>query len=635
VIPNRRIRSSLLSLVLTFALLSVSGPVSHADESGRYEPPVVIATRNSLPRDGDTSQGDRTVRYAVSLARAADHLVEVQMEIAPGAPTRDIQLPVWNALYQVRDFAQYVTWVRAKAASGDTLQVRQLDKTTWRVNGAEHGVRVEYEIVADQGGPYGAQLNSAHAFLNLAEILMYVPDLRRSSVSVRFTDVPANWRTATALASRSANEFSASNYDRLVDGPVEIGFFKDAAFDVDSTHVRVVIDADPADYDMAKIVPMVKSIVKAEISWMDDRPMDHYLFIYHFPRGAGEGGMEHAYSTAIDLDARILRSKPEYLADVTAHEFFHLWNVKRIRPQSLEPIDYTRENYTSALWFSEGVTSTVAPYMLLRAGLMDEPQYLKELGDAIGALQHRPAHLTQSAEESSLDAWLEKYPYYFAPQRSISYYNKGEILGVMLDLQVREISHGQACLRDVFHWMNEHYAKRGKFFPDSEGVRQSAESVSHGDLHWFFQKYVAGTQEIPYDDFFKTVGLRLDQVKTIVADPAFRVVRSFDGPLTVLSVQAGSAAAQAGLTAGDYVLELNGDPVRRSLQEQLSGMKPGEQIHVKTRNGAGDHDLVWTLGSREEVEFELKDVDNVTPQQRARRTAWLAGEDQKPGDAHR
>jgi predicted metalloprotease with PDZ domain len=543
-------------------------------------------------------------------------------------------LPVWNALYQVRDFAQYVNWVRARSLAGIALPVRQLDKTTWRIDGAGHGLEVEYEILANLPGPYGAQLNSAHAFFNFAEILMYVPELRRSPAMVRFADGPANWKLASALASPSPGEFTAPNYDQLVDGPIEMGSFQQAAFDTDGTHVQIVVDADPADYDMAKLVPMVKAIVHAEISWMNDRSMDHYVFIYHFPRGAGEGGMEHAYSTAISLDAQLLRSNPEYLADVTAHEFFHLWNVKRIRPQSLEPIDYTRENYTPALWFSEGVTSTVAPYMLVRAGLMDEKPYLKELGDAIGALQHRPAHLTQSAEESSMDAWLEKYPYYFSPERSISYYNKGEILGVLLDLKLREVSHGAASLRDLFHWMNDHYTKQGIFFPDSDGVRQAAETVSGGDLRSFFQKYVSSTDEIPYDDFLKTVGLRLDRVKTTVADPGFHAVRSFDSPPTVLSVQSDGPAARAGLAVGDSILQINGEPVRRSVQEQTSELRPGEEMHVKTRNRAGEHDLVWILGSRQEVEFELKDVDNVTPQQRARRTAWLAGEDEKVGQAH-
>ena len=150
--------------------------------------------------------------------------------------------------------------------------------------------------------------------------------------------------------------------------------------------------------------------------------------------------MEHAYSTAIDISANRLAENPQSLGDLTAHEFFHLWNVKRIRPQSLEPVDYTKENYTRALWFSEGVTTTAGNIIRARAGLLDDARNLKGLADEIAELQRRPAHLTQSVEESSLDAWLEKYDYYRLPARSISYYNKGYLLGVLLDLQVREAS---------------------------------------------------------------------------------------------------------------------------------------------------------------------------------------------------
>src|SRR5262249_31927234 len=159
------------------------------------------------------------------------------------------------------------------------------------------------------------------------------------------------------------------------------------------------------------------------------------------PRGPAGGGMEHAYSTAIDLRADSIRASSAELTGVTSHEFFHLWNVKRIRPQTLEPVDYTKENFTRALWFSEGVTSTAEGIIQLRAGLPDEPGYLNRPSAEIPELESRPAHLTQSAEESSLDAWLEGNQYYRRPERSISYYNKGELLGITLDLAMRDASH--------------------------------------------------------------------------------------------------------------------------------------------------------------------------------------------------
>ena len=162
---------------------------------------------------------------------------------------------------------------------------------------------------------------------------------------------------------------------------------------------------------------------------MNDRPFESYVFFYHFPVGRAVA----AWSTPMARRSRSrghIKESQDWFNDVSAHEFFHLWNVKRIRPQTLEPVDYTKENYTRALWFSEGVTSTVQGYILLQAGLLDERRYLQRLGDQITTLQQRSAHKTQSAEESSLDAWLEKYTYYREPDRSISYYNKGELLGV-------------------------------------------------------------------------------------------------------------------------------------------------------------------------------------------------------------
>ena len=341
------------------------------------------------------------VRYIISLANRADHRVRVTILLNPGAPERDLQLPVWNALYQVRDFSQNVNRVTAKSAAGQSIAVHNVDKTTWHLSGLAQGAEVDYEIVADQSGPFGAQLNPHHAFFNLAEILMYTVGDRNSPAELSFTEVPAGWRIATALPS-SGEGFAALDYDRMADSPVEIGAFQESDFDHGGAHYRVIVDADPADYDMQQIVPMLRSLVSAATAWMDDQPFRTYLFLYHFPRGPGGGGMEHADSTAIDVSAGRLAENPESLADVTAHEFFHLWNVKRIRPQSLEPIDYTKENYTRALWFSEGATTTAGNIVLLRAGLLDEARYLKGIAGEIAELDRRPAHLTQSVEESTL-----------------------------------------------------------------------------------------------------------------------------------------------------------------------------------------------------------------------------------------
>ncbi|MGA3349738.1 MAG: PDZ domain-containing protein [Candidatus Sulfotelmatobacter sp.] len=569
------------------------------------------------------------IDYTISLVNPEQHLVEVQIVLPEGAAQRELQLPVWNALYQIRDFSQYINWMRAKDHAGKAISIHELDKSCWQLSGAANGAVVEYQIYLDSPGPFGAQLSSHHAFFNLAQLLLYPVNARAESMTLHFNQIPNGWRVATPLAAASHGSFSAENYDRLVDSPVEIGMFSESDFTEGGAHYRVVVDANASDYDKKKIDAMLQKVVASATGWMKDRPFDNYMFLYHFPHGSAEGGMEHAFSTAIDINADVIAADPDVLASITAHEFFHLWNVKRIRPQTLEPVDYTKENYTRALWFSEGCTSTAADIIELRGGLMDESQFERVLASGIAELERRSAHLTQSAEESSLDAWLEGFAYYRRADRSISYYNKGELLGVMLDLVVREASHGQASLREVFQWMNENYAKKGRFFPDSDGVREAAEAVSHADLGWFFAKYVAGTEEIPWNDFFRSVGLQVVEQKSATADPGFSASRNFDSPMKVDAITAGSEAERAGLQVGDVILEINGKSPGQEATEQLASLNEGDTITVKIRGRReAERELQWKVGGREEKTYEMKDLENITAEQQARRTAWLKGEAQ-------
>lgn len=589
---------------------------------------LILCCQIALLLSPALAQSQPQISCAIALTNPEQHLAEIQIILPPGPAVRELQLPVWNALYQVRDFAQYVRWIRAKDRAGNALAVRQLDHSRWQIRGSGSGVVVEYQIYINSFGPFGAQLNAHHAFFNLAQILMYAAGARNVPLAVHFTQVPAAWHVATPLQSADGG-FVADNYDRLVDSPVEISSFHEEDFDESGGHFRVIIDADSADYDPQQLVAALHKIVAAAISWMNDRPFDTYTFFYHFPHGPAGGGMEHAYSTAIDISAEQLKHNLIALTGVTAHEFFHLWNVKRIRPQTLEPIDYTKENYTRALWFSEGVTSTAEGLIQLRAGLLDEKQYLYRLGEEISELENRPAHLTQSAEESSLDAWLEGYGYYRLPERSISYYNKGELLGIMLDLAVRESSHGRASLREVLEWMNANYAKKGRFFDDSNGVREAAEAVSHSDLTSFFAKYVAGRDEIPWNDFLRSVGLRVESVTVALPDPGFLASSNFDGPMSVTAITSGSEAEHAGLQIGDTITEFQDKAVGGDSRQWLARLAPGDTLSVKVRSRQGaERELKWKIGSRQEISYVVQDLDQVTPEQRSRRSAWLKAEAQ-------
>jgi predicted metalloprotease with PDZ domain len=224
---------------------------------------------------------------------------------------------------------------------------------------------------------------------------------------------------------------------------------------------------------------------------------------------------------------------------------------------------------------------------------------------------------------------LEGYPYYRRPDRSISYYNKGELLGVILDLQIREVTHGKDSLRELFQWMNDNYAKKDKSFSDMEGVQEAAAALTHTDMAPFFEKYVRGTEEIPWDDFFRGVGLKVEEGRNTMPDAGFVASRNFDEPMTVSQVSAGGGAERAGLRVGDVILEINGDNVGQESSDLLDGLASGDTLRMKVQSThAGEHELKWKVGSREQTTYRLEDLESISPEQRARRAAWLRGEAQ-------
>jgi predicted metalloprotease with PDZ domain len=469
-------------------------------------------------------------------------------------------------------------------------------------------------------------------------VLMYAPSLRSEPVSLRLLDVPAGWglRDVHVLGGADPGKVEqvvgvAHNYDELADSPAEIGTFRQSEFQQDGAAYHVVVDGDPADYDMAKLDALLGRIAHAAVDWMQDRPYEEYTFLLHLPHGPGGGGMEHAYGTALELNADRMRASLLPLASLSAHEFFHLWNVKRIRPQSLEPIDYQHENDTRALWFSEGVTSTVGNILLVRAGLVDERVYLQHVSEQITELQRRPAHRWQSAEDSSLDAWFEGDANYRSPERSISYYNKGEVLGVLLDLRIRQMTQGERSLRDLLQWMNLHYAKQHRFFPDSQGVEEAAEAVAGKSFAEFFRDYVSGVKEIPYDEFFQFVGLRVVSQTVPVGSAGFTTTANLGGQPEVVQVDPNSNAHRAGIAAGDRVIAIDGEPADASLDDRLSQVLPGTTVKLRLENRKGQRNVKLHLGLRAQTTYKLQDVPSVSQEQRAHRRAWIAGDDEIRG----
>jgi predicted metalloprotease with PDZ domain len=566
-----------------------------------------------------------TIEYKVSLAHPEKHAFQVVMRVPVSADQRDlvVALPAWNALYQVRDFAYRVRDVRiGKAEAGAAAAVPyKLDKQTWRIPAAAAvagSIEIAYSISWDEAGPFKSQLNTHHAFVNFAEVLMYVPDRRAENIEVRFADLPSDWRSITELPSGSAaNSFTAESYDKLVDAPVEVGKFEEFEFDNGGAHFRVAVDS--REWNRATLEDSLKRITGYEVKLMGGPPFKEYTFFFHigtYP-DAGGGGMEHANCTAIG------GTSVEMVSAIAAHEFFHAWNVKRIRPQSLEPVDYTKEQYSRALWFAEGVTSTYGSFTLERSGIWTKDKWYADLAQQICELQSRSARKWQSVEESSLDTWFDKYDAYNLADRSISYYNKGQLIGDMLDLAIRDATENHKSLDDVLRSLNES-AKQGKFYDESAGIRAVVEEVSGASFEDFFRRYVSGLDEIPYDKFLAHAGLALKSESRKSADPGFFVGRSPEGP-AVVSVTPGSAAQTAGLHVDDILVELNGAPISGRISAWMRERTPGETIKVKVRRDGEERELSFAVGSREENHCTVVEVAHPTEKQLRIRAGLLRG----------
>lgn len=576
--------------------------------------------------------------YFVSLADNADHLAHVSIRFPQASGSILLNMPVWNALYQVRDFAAHVENVRALDASGSPVAVVHTRTSEWQITAPGPCVVVDYDVHLEVSGPFGAQINADHGFFNWAMVLMYAPATRSQDMSVQLLDVPAAWalHDVHVMGEAPAGKVdqvigTAHGYDELADSPAEVGVFQQFDFQQDGAFYHIVVHASPGDYDTAKLEDILRRITHAAVDWMADRPFNDYTFLYHFPHGYGAGGMEHAFGTAIDVNGDRLGSSMMPVASISSHEFVHLWNVKRIRPQSLEPIDYQSAMDTPALWFSEGVTSTVGDMLLARAGLFSERQYIDRIGAEINELRSRPAHRWQSAEESSLDAWFEGNAFYRTPGRSISYYNKGEVLGVLLDLRIRQLTDGRKSLRDLFQWMNDNYAKKGLFFPDSDGVQQAAEAITGQSFAEFFHDYVAGVSELPYNEYFNFVGLQLAEMTGLYSTPGFTTTTNLGGQPEVATVADGSEAQRAGVAIGDRILEVNGKPAEANLDDQLSRMREGSRVKLRVSNRHAQRSIKLKLKSRQEQIYILQDVPAIAPDQRAHRAAWIHGDDENGG----
>ncbi|MBA2340026.1 MAG: M61 family metallopeptidase, partial [Pyrinomonadaceae bacterium] len=534
--------------------------------------------------------------------------------------------------YLIREYARHVQdFAATDATSRRELQWRKTNKNTWRVqlsNARE--LRATYSVYADELTVRTNELNDNHAFWNNAALLMYVDKQLGAPATLRVVPF-GNWKVATGLpmVAGQANTFRAENFDVLYDSPVEVGRFRTLEFAVRNVAHRIVIDGE-GNYDAEALRRDVQRIVETATAMMGDIPYRDYTFILHL-RPTGGGGLEHLNSNALIWSRFRFRPDSDYhdFLSLVAHEYFHLWNVKRIRPDALGPFDYTSENYTRLLWVAEGLTSYYENILLRRAGLIADRDYLNTLATAMQDLQNMPGRLEMSLEEASFDAWIK---YYRRDENSVnsqvSYYDKGAIVGALLDLEIRKRTTGARSLDDVMRLLYNDYAKRNRNYTP-EDFQRACEQIAGASLDEFFRAYVRGRAELPYNTFLETVGLRLDTTGGTTR-PASE--RAFLGAtldqqsdrLLITNVRAGTPAYDQGLNANDQIIALDGARVNRdSFNARLEEKRPGDEIVLTIFRFDDLRTMRLKLGARAEGTYRILAAEAANETQKTQYQKWL------------
>ncbi len=601
--------------------------------------PLVVAAQTAAPE----------ISFTVAMPRPHTHLFEVQVAVkrsSDGPQEESLLMPVWTpGSYLVREFARHVQDFAATTGSGQPLKWEKINKNTWRVvTGGSRDWQATYRVYANELSVRTSELNSSHAFWNNANILMYIDGFLKSPSTVRVL-APDVWKVATGLPAvpGQKNTFRAENFDVLYDSPFEVSNFKTLVFNVKGIPHRIVIDGD-GNYNPERMRLDVQKIVETQVEMMGGEiPYRDYTFILHLRNNAG-GGLEHANSTAlgyprfgfrIQTGDRTTSASPtatgtperDYrgFLSLVSHEFFHLWNVKRIRPDVLGPFDYTQENYTKLLWVAEGITDYYADLLLRRAGLITENEFLTATARSIQTLQNTPGRMEQSVEDSSFDTWIKFYrPDENTINSQISYYDKGAILGLLLDLEIRKRSNNAKSLDDVLRYLYTEFFKKSRNYGPAD-FQKASELVAGSSLEDFFRKYVRGTDELDYNAAFEAAGLRLDTgVGSVERVYLGADVVQEEDRLVVRRVYAGSPAYDQGLNSGDQIVALDNMRVTRDFfTARIADKKPGDLINLTIFRFDDLSSLPIKLGGRREGTYRILPLPNQTEAQKRVYKSWL------------
>ncbi len=613
---------------------------------------LIFSATSVIPTVAQEKELSR-ITYRLAMTRPASHLFEVSIEVETenGFPseTLEFQMPRWApGRYAVFDFAKNVQEFRASLACLPDKECREgnppivrTDNQTWQVDVRNaRSVTVGYKVFGNDLSGTFSQLDTRHATINGGSVFMYLVGHKQRPVTLEI-DPPANWRIVNGrMGSQDQRVWQFPNYDILMDTPTEVApDWTIDEFKIDGKTYRVVVHSFGNEGGTRPaFVREVEKIVRTELAMWGPPDLDSYTFLIHFANDdQSSDGMEHLTSTQI-IDSGELANVNSYYStlDTVAHEFFHVWNVKRLRPVELGPWDFTRPLNTRAMWIAEGLTNYYGHLMQRRAGTWEDEQFWSTLAGYIGSIENAPGRKLMSAEDSSISAAFIDGAVHAQrtnlANTSFSYYNKGETIGLVLDLLIRGKTKGRASLDDVMRRMydefylkspNATYYLRGRGYTSEDFERVTSE-VAGSDMSDFFRRYVRSVETLPYDEAFAYVGLRL--MREPDGEPLTAGITAGGAtPLLVKSVQPGSAAASAGVLPEDEIVSIDGKAVTHQTWLATIGRhKPGNQVLITLRR-EGKTVKASLILEAESFRYRIVDAKDATPEMRALRAAWVKG----------